>query len=59
MIKWKGSDKADLVKAKEANTEIPQIVIKFYEERLFWYDKEDTTSVGEANTHEIVPSFEQ
>ena len=45
--------------AREANVKIPQIVIKFYEERLFWYDKEDSTNVGEANTHEIVPSSEQ
>merc|ERR1711864_22537 len=41
LIKWKDTEEADLVAAKETNLKIPQVVIKFYEDRLNWHDSND------------------
>lgn len=43
-----GSDHADIVPRKEANERCPQLVIKFYEDRIMWGHRTLAEILGES-----------
>ncbi|XP_018363083.1 PREDICTED: chromobox protein homolog 5-like [Trachymyrmex cornetzi] len=47
LIQWKGTDAVDMVSASEANIKCPQIVIRFYEDRITWKRAKNKTVVDE------------